>query len=380
MQINTVKEGIMKHVIVYRNKERYAGWPANYGIWNWGDEIVTGFTLTYHDNQGGFHYRDKDKTTETIQSRSLDGGMTWTNSPAPLIAPGNIGLASDEHMNLDLGPVANRVNAPKPFNGSIDTTAPDFALLCSRNALKAGASSWFYISKDRCHHWDGPYTLPMFNQLGIAARTDYLTYGPQNPNKLTLLLSSTKPDGDQGRVFCAQSTDGGQNFIFKSWLRENPDGLDIMPSSVKLDSGSIITAVRCRNTIQNHCWIDLIRSDDDGANWHYVSTAVSETGIAGNPPAMLKLPDNRIALMYGYRSYNSFNSYFNDPQSGIHCVISEDEGETWNKKVTLREDAGNQDIGYPRAIVRKDGQIVVVYYYNDSTEGERYIAATIWKP
>ena len=56
----------MKHVIVYRNKERYAGWPANYGIWNWGDEIVTGFTLTYHDNQGGFHYRDKDKTTETI--------------------------------------------------------------------------------------------------------------------------------------------------------------------------------------------------------------------------------------------------------------------------------------------------------------------------
>ena len=44
----------MKHVIVYKEVGRYAGWPANYGIWSWGDEIVTGFTLGFHNNEADF--------------------------------------------------------------------------------------------------------------------------------------------------------------------------------------------------------------------------------------------------------------------------------------------------------------------------------------
>ena len=34
----------MRQVTVYREPGRFAGWPANYGIWCWGDEIVVGFT------------------------------------------------------------------------------------------------------------------------------------------------------------------------------------------------------------------------------------------------------------------------------------------------------------------------------------------------
>ena len=41
---------IMNHVTVYREAGDYAGWPANYGIWSWGNEIVTGFTLGSHSN------------------------------------------------------------------------------------------------------------------------------------------------------------------------------------------------------------------------------------------------------------------------------------------------------------------------------------------
>ena len=33
-----------EHVIVYRETGKFAGWPANYGMWAWGDEIVVGFT------------------------------------------------------------------------------------------------------------------------------------------------------------------------------------------------------------------------------------------------------------------------------------------------------------------------------------------------
>jgi len=50
---------------------------CNYGIWSWGDEIVVGFTVGYHDSSGGFHTRDTSRPFVAMQARSLDGGQTW---------------------------------------------------------------------------------------------------------------------------------------------------------------------------------------------------------------------------------------------------------------------------------------------------------------
>jgi hypothetical protein len=41
------EEMTMNHFTIYREPGRYAGWPANYGIWAWDHEIVLGFTLGY---------------------------------------------------------------------------------------------------------------------------------------------------------------------------------------------------------------------------------------------------------------------------------------------------------------------------------------------
>ena len=38
----------VKNTVVFKEPERFAGWPANNGIWSWGDEIVVGFTLGYY--------------------------------------------------------------------------------------------------------------------------------------------------------------------------------------------------------------------------------------------------------------------------------------------------------------------------------------------
>jgi hypothetical protein len=357
----------IKHTTVYRVPGRYAGWPANYGIWSWEDEIVTGFTLGYHNDEGGFHARDTAQPFIAMQSRSRDGGLTWNSAQAPLHAPGNMGISADEHMAAPQGRVADRVGAPVPPPGGIDFTHPDFALLCARTGLKAGAESWFYTSTERCQSWDGPYTLPMFDQLGIAARTDYLVDGR---HEVTLFLTATKPNGEEGRVFGATTRDGGRSFEFVSWLRPDPPGFDIMPASLRLDNGGIITALRTRNASGGGDSIDLMRSDDNGVSWRHISTPAPDTGTGGNPPAMIRLSDGRICLTYGFR----------DAPSGIRAVLSRDQGETWETEIVLRDDGGNHDIGYPRSAQRKDGSVVTVYYYNDSPDGERYIAATIWKP
>jgi len=366
----------MQHVTIYRKEGRYAGWPANYGIWSWGDEIVVGFTLGYHKTAGIFHARDKDRPFVAMQARSLDGGQTWQVQETPCRTPGNRGFSADEHMRPDLGArhaLESRMeNMPVQCPGGINFTHSDFALMCARTGLGAGTVSWFYTSYDRCRTWDGPFSLPMFGQTGIEARTDYVVYGS---DECTLFLTASKASGEEGGgVFCARTTDGGKTVKFASWISQSGEGFVIMPASVRLSESRILVAVRCREGARDfgkaRSWIDLHLSDDNGATWNYAGRPVPDTGMGGNPPALIKLRDGRLCLAYGYRA---------EPY-GMRAKLSTDNGATWSQEIILRDGAGNHDIGYPRTVQRADGSIVTVYYFNDHPEGERYVAATLWKP
>jgi hypothetical protein len=249
--------------------------------------------------------------------------------------------------------------------GGVDLTAPDLAIMCARSGLHAGAVSWFYVSQDRCRTWAGPYRLPMFGQTGVAARTDVV---PLGRSSALVFLTAAKPSGREGRVFCARTTDGCGSFSFQSWVTPEPKGYTIMPSSVRLADGQLLCAVRCREGDQ--CWIDLYASDDDGLTWSYRSRPAPDTGSGGNPPALIRLRDGRLCLTYGYR----------DQPFGMRAQLSADAGRTWGPAVVLRDGAGNHDLGYPRSVQRADGQVVTVYYWNDTADSERYIAATVWRP
>ncbi len=238
--------------------------------------------------------------------------------------------------------------------GDVNFTHPDFALMCARTGLTAGARSSFYLSTDRCKSWQGPYRLPMFDQLGIAARTDYVVTGSR---ECTLMLTATKPDGGEGRVLCARTTDGGASFRFVAWIDENPSGYAIMPSTVALRDDHFLTAIRRQTGRRN--WIDLFESRDCGESWRLIATPVAGTGRGGNPPAMIRLRDERLCLTYGYR----------DAPYAIRAVISDNDGHIWSKPITIREGAANHDIGYSRTTQGADGTIVTVYYYNDAPNG-----------
>ena len=113
------------HIEIYREPGRFAGWPANYGIWSWGNEIVLSFTLGYIDLAGGFHARDKSRPFVTKQARSMDGGRTWEITDPDLKSPGGKGLSADEHVEdvHKVGSALDGEDAPRPCPGGPKTTS-----------------------------------------------------------------------------------------------------------------------------------------------------------------------------------------------------------------------------------------------------------------
>ncbi len=365
------QHAIVEHVMIYHEPGRFGGWPANHGIWSWRspppethrDEILVGFSAGYHKDHGPTrHNIDYDKPEEHLLARSLDGGRTWViENPAKQGVL--IGTAGMRH-----GTVPPGVTEPEPVDcpGGIDFTHADFAMTCRMAGTDAGVSR-FYYSCDRGHTWKGPFRLPLFGQPGIAARTDYVVNGPR---ECMLFLTASKRNQREGRPMCVRTADGGKTWEFVSYIGPEPAGYAIMPSTVRLSPGHLLTTIRRFEVQPKRSWIDAWMSADDGHSWSLLDVPVSDTG-EGNPPHLIRLDDGRLCLTYGIRA----------KPFGVFARLSDDAGHTWNEPITIRDDGGGRDIGYPRSVQRIDGRVVTVYYFWDEVTGpERYIAASIWDP
>ncbi|MCG3199532.1 MAG: hypothetical protein GHCLOJNM_04050 [bacterium] len=357
-----VKPRDAKHVVVYKEEGRFGGWPANHGIWIWGDEILVGFSRGWYKDLGDRHHIDREKPEEHLLARSKDGGETWT-----IENPAEKGDLIPEGSSLHgIQPPWLKTKPWTDCPGGIDFTHTDFAMTVRMTDVDKGPSR-FYISTNRGHDWDGPYRLPDLVPGGFAARTDYIVNGPHD---CMLFLTGAKSNGEEGRPCMIRTADGGKTWKFVSWIMDEPIGFGIMPSTVRLSETTLVSAIRRRedkSETEKHRWNDVYISEDNGSTWRYLSTPIEDLG-EGNPPSMIRLADGRICTTYGVRK----------KPFGIHARISADGGKSWGPEIILRDDGGGRDIGYPRTVQRPDGKIVTVYYFCDDTKEERYIGATIW--
>jgi len=335
---------------VFAEAGKFAGWPANNGVWTWGDnEILVSFTVGSYAEQGGHNISGQQAT---VLGRSLDGGQTWA-------------MEDPDNFVGDGGTVL-----PPP--GGIDFTNPDFAW----RTVSYTSEGRFFFSYDRGHTWRGPYTCgdlmnhPELKGLENTSRTDYIVNGPDD----CLIGMSVRGCGRTDRAFFARTTDGGATFNFISWINPEQDcgTRGVMPSTVRISQTKLVTTLRRKYPGE---WIDAFVSYDNGNTWTFLSKVADTYTWNGNPPALVRLRDGRLCCAYGNRA-----------DFRIEARFSEDEGATWSEKIILRDDYqpdsyNDPDLGYCRMVQRPDGKLVTIYYWQTQAQYLQQsgsIEATIW--
>jgi hypothetical protein len=364
----------IKHVKVYYEPGHFGGWPANNGIWAWGNEILVGFSMGYYKNLGPqMHNIDRERPEVHLLARSLDGGESWTIEDP---AKDGVMIARGKALH-GIEPDSTNRRAIAALKEPMDFSQPGFALKFWMLDVNTGPSI-FYYTYDKGHSWQGPFSLSVDNMTKISARNDYMI---EDGNSCMAFFTAAKSNDKEGRVFCSRTDDGGLSWKFIAWVGAEPEkGIRIMPSTVRISQNELYLTSRVVNEGGNwselasrdkgkNRFFDSWRSSDNGKSWTYLGKPVDDLG-EGNPPCLIRLTDGRLCLTYGYRA---------EPFS-ICAKLSKDNGITWSAPIVLRNDGDGRDIGYVRSVQRPDGKVVTIYYFQDKEHPERFIGCTIWNP
>ena len=322
----------MKNVIAYAENGIYAGWPANHGGWQWGDEFLVGFMRGAYKRQSMHNIIEP---FELMQARSLDGGETWaTETP-------NIPV---DYYETNAAPEFSLKDAIIRVRGTYDHGG---------DCLPPGGGFW--LSRNRGRVWSGPFG---FDGL-VLPPEQHLTARTCTLGDLVFLSKAQIDFWGTDDVFAARHD--GKRFSVAGIVCDD-NARAVMPA-VAMVGDRIVCTMRRRKNGRRDGWIDAFGSEDGGESWRFLSEVGVTGSQNGNPPALIASGD-RLICAYGNRD-----------ECAILARESFDGGKTWSLAQTLR-DGGKSDIGYPRLFLRSDGKAVCVYYWAENNQ--QHIAATIF--
>ena len=357
------------HVVQYYDSGRWSAVPANNGgngpTWQWGEEILTGFTVGTYELKSKGHQTTNYMPFVSWLARSLDGGESW-NTWMPKNYAGQPG---------DLREIPR----------SVDFSSSGFVMRVEGAGYHGNDGARWFLSENRGASWLGPFGFgdllqhPELSDKEFTGRTAYIV----NSRKELYVFLSVRERTEGGsssirlaeKTFMAKTIDGGASFALVAWIVPWQDpSRAVMPAPVRCPGSELVVTLRRKSETKN--WIDCYGSMDDGATWQFRSmVGYTEDGnrYNGNPPAMVRLTDGRLCCVYGNRS---------DLQ--ILCRFSSDHGATWTEPRVLRDNfqSVNQwpDLGYCRIFQRPDGLCVTNYFWCTPERPQTHIEVSIFDP
>ncbi len=351
----------IKDVVVYSDTAFYATFPSVVKLKN--GELMVAFRRApdriIFGERGNNHV---DHNSYLVYVKSKDG-ESWMKTPQLLYA--------------------------HPFGGSQDPCLlrlKDGTLLCTSYGwttvrpegipnlkqpyFEAGGyiflGGYVVRSVDDGKTWQGPYYPPHikperhFNAYGqeLPAYNRGALYEARDGRVLWIVAAhdSIKKTSD----YLLASKDKGLTWEYISEVARDANASFNEASVYETPGGDIVGFLRTANMDDQAV---IARSKDGGKTFSWESM-----GFQGHPLMATRLPDKRVLLVYGYRH----------KPYGIRARILNAECTDWktSKEFVLRDDGGNTDIGYPWSVVLSGNRVLVVYYFNKDN-GNRYIAGTI---
>jgi hypothetical protein len=381
---------------IVKSEDRYFSFPALARLEN--GDILMAFRSArncYRDypealNHGGHPHTDQ--YSEPCLARSVDGGRSWTLEGSPRSKQE---LAQDHaqgigYQDVGLTPLADGRVMLSIFRWMYSDQPPaaDLATAVRQEHLLRGESDTYDYTRYQPQRY--AYVLPPVytisdrtgknwtafkridvrepgtgRQWGLATRNGgvllddntvgwpfyYAGEGPQSSNGCHLLKYDVAADTwAYGALLAASSA----NVLMEEPLiHRHPDG-----SLVGL----------YRTTSPGYMFANISR--DNGATW----SPATQTRIWGHPFSALTMSNKDILLAYGYRR-EPFGIRMSRLAGGD--IVTFDP----SKEMVVRDDAVDDDIGYPSLCFAKDHAILLAYYYRSTTDGNpiRYIAIERWE-
>ena len=359
-----------EHAVVHYDPEAWIAVPANNGgngpTWQWGNELLIGFTKGTFFDAERMHQCRYDRPFESWLARSRDGGESWA-----VWKPAN--YAGND----------NEADA-RPLEQALDFAADGFVMRVEGAGYHGNEQARWFASRDRGASWEGPFDFgTLLSQPELAGKefTSRTAYLPQSSDEMLVFFTARDNDVPESlnviiaeKTFVARAKDGGRDFEFISWAVPWTDPYRAaMPAPVRVSDSKLVVATRRKS--REHNWIDCYVSNDNGASWEFCSElGHTEDGNNhnGNPPALVRMNDGRLCGVYGNRTRRQMLARF-----------SSDDGATWSEPIVVREGFhsvnGHPDLGYPRLFQRPDGRLVATYFWCTEERPQTHVAATVFE-
>ena len=354
----------IKDLIIYQHDQFYCASPSV--VCRPEGELLVAFRRAPHRKSlGEDRNSHTDPNSYLVLVRSKDNARTWSAEPELLFAHPYGGSQDPCMVQLK--------------DGSIICTSYGWALLKPEAAAKMTATpkhgnfvflgGYNLISNDSGHSWQGPYLPPpvptsknvgLFNKPLPAYNRGALCQG-RDGRLFWVVAEMEKRKPELTSVHLMISADQGKTWKYSCPVAQDPKVAFNETSIYETPGGDLVAFIRTAN-FDDHTVI--ARSTDGGKSFQRWQDA----GFQGHPHHALRLPDQRVLLVYGYR-HQPF---------GIRARVLDAECTqlATAPEIVLRDDGGTGDLGYPWAVLMKDGRILVTYYFNQK-DGTRHIAGSI---
>ena len=353
----------LHHEVVYQDGFRHLH-PADIIRLKNGDILIMAREASEHYASDG----------DVFMLRSTDGGKTWGEKQ--WIAKTDVDEREGCGIQLKDGTIVVGVfyndlyNPDGSYNKYFNPETQSFEPV-KRKRDKPALGTFIVTSNDNGHTWSEPKVIDISHMpvLGLEGPTDAPIEMPDGSLIMGVIGYGLNKDSKVTGSIMLRSEDKGKSWTYLSTIASDPGdklGGFVEPGIVRTKTGRIVAALRNKG-LENAIWVTY--SDDDGKTW----APVYKTDMIGHPTDLIELADGRLMATYGVRPGPHFKP------GGIRACFSSDNGKTWDisTEVQLRNDFINWDIGYPESMQMPDKSIMTVYYYN--LFGKYFLGATFWK-